>query len=531
MAYHRQQGVDTAIVRIFNTYGPRMRPHDGRAIPTFMRQALQDRPITVFGDGSPDAVVLLRQRPDRRHHPRSPSPATTTRSTSATRTSSRCSSWPRPSSRSPARARRSSSRRCRPTTRRCASPTSRSRARCSAGSRRSALREGLRRTHRGIRASRARRTRRGSATWSHARRRSNSAHMPYEPVAALRPGRSPWLTRPQPTRPRSRGHRRPRRRPSTLPARRRPPQAPAGAVASCCGWRRCAASSRVVSLLALDFAGVFAAIFTALMVKAVLRDGTGPGTRPATRPRSTSPSPTCVTVLLFARSGLYADRAAAARACRGSSRRCSRSTRRRADLRARQRRAVLELLHLLRHALLRDRLRRARCAGRYEQVTGAAAARRRLPPPRGAGRLRQAHRGRRARAARRGPRADRDASASSRSTPRPDNGLRSLGRIEDLAEVLDAHRVDEVIIADPDFPQEQARRARRPVPPARRARAHRAVDDGDPHPPRGVRARRSRCRCSSCARRSSRASTSWSSARSTSSARCCCCSCSARCCC
>ena len=51
MAYHRQQGVDTAIVRIFNTYGPRMRPHDGRAIPTFMRQALQDRPITVFGDG------------------------------------------------------------------------------------------------------------------------------------------------------------------------------------------------------------------------------------------------------------------------------------------------------------------------------------------------------------------------------------------------------------------------------------------------------------------------------------------------
>jgi dTDP-glucose 4,6-dehydratase len=52
MAYHRQQGVDTSIIRIFNTYGPRMRPHDGRAIPTFLRQALQDRPITVFGDGS-----------------------------------------------------------------------------------------------------------------------------------------------------------------------------------------------------------------------------------------------------------------------------------------------------------------------------------------------------------------------------------------------------------------------------------------------------------------------------------------------
>ena len=52
MAYHRQQGVDTGIVRIFNSYGSRMRPHDGRAIPTFLRQALGNRPITVFGDGS-----------------------------------------------------------------------------------------------------------------------------------------------------------------------------------------------------------------------------------------------------------------------------------------------------------------------------------------------------------------------------------------------------------------------------------------------------------------------------------------------
>jgi dTDP-glucose 4,6-dehydratase len=52
MAYHRQQGVDTAIARIFNSYGPRMRPHDGRAIPTFVRQALENAPLTVFGDGS-----------------------------------------------------------------------------------------------------------------------------------------------------------------------------------------------------------------------------------------------------------------------------------------------------------------------------------------------------------------------------------------------------------------------------------------------------------------------------------------------
>jgi dTDP-glucose 4,6-dehydratase len=52
MAYLRQQGVDTCIVRIFNTYGARMRPNDGRAIPTFLRQALSEKPLTVFGDGS-----------------------------------------------------------------------------------------------------------------------------------------------------------------------------------------------------------------------------------------------------------------------------------------------------------------------------------------------------------------------------------------------------------------------------------------------------------------------------------------------
>ena len=52
MAYHSQQGVDTGIARIFNTYGPRMRANDGRAIPTFLRQALAGKPVTVFGDGS-----------------------------------------------------------------------------------------------------------------------------------------------------------------------------------------------------------------------------------------------------------------------------------------------------------------------------------------------------------------------------------------------------------------------------------------------------------------------------------------------
>lgn len=52
MAYRRTHGVDTAILRIFNTYGERMRPNDGRAIPTFIRQALRGEPITVAGDGS-----------------------------------------------------------------------------------------------------------------------------------------------------------------------------------------------------------------------------------------------------------------------------------------------------------------------------------------------------------------------------------------------------------------------------------------------------------------------------------------------
>jgi dTDP-glucose 4,6-dehydratase len=52
MAYHRYHGVDTKIVRIFNTYGPRMRLRDGRVVPAFIGQALSDSPLTIFGDGS-----------------------------------------------------------------------------------------------------------------------------------------------------------------------------------------------------------------------------------------------------------------------------------------------------------------------------------------------------------------------------------------------------------------------------------------------------------------------------------------------
>ena len=52
LAYHRTHGIDTKIVRIFNTYGPRMRLHDGRAVPAFMSQALTDEDVTIFGDGT-----------------------------------------------------------------------------------------------------------------------------------------------------------------------------------------------------------------------------------------------------------------------------------------------------------------------------------------------------------------------------------------------------------------------------------------------------------------------------------------------
>ena len=58
MAYRRSHGVDTAIVRIFNTHGPRMRPHDGRAIPAFATQALRGEPITVAGDGSQTRSII-----------------------------------------------------------------------------------------------------------------------------------------------------------------------------------------------------------------------------------------------------------------------------------------------------------------------------------------------------------------------------------------------------------------------------------------------------------------------------------------
>ena len=110
MAYHRVHGLDVRIVRIFNTYGPRMRPGDGRVVSNFIVQALQGEPITVYGDGSPDPQLLLRRRRGPRASWPCSTPTRSARSTSATPASSPCSSWPSSCSRSPARRRRSCSR-------------------------------------------------------------------------------------------------------------------------------------------------------------------------------------------------------------------------------------------------------------------------------------------------------------------------------------------------------------------------------------------------------------------------------------
>ena len=140
MAYHRYHGVDTKIVRIFNTYGPRMRLNDGRAVPAFMSQALRGEDVTIFGSGKQtrsfcyvsdlvDGIIRLMES-DENDPVNIGNPHEMTIEQIA-RTIIRHD-----------RARRASSStgRCPRTIRRCASPTSPRRARCSAGSRRSARR-------------------------------------------------------------------------------------------------------------------------------------------------------------------------------------------------------------------------------------------------------------------------------------------------------------------------------------------------------------------------------------------------------
>ena len=210
-----------------------------------------------------------------------------------------------------------------------------------------------------------------------------------------------------------------------------------------------------------------------------------------------SPFAYLVTVLLFARVGPVRRPRARARASRGSSRRCSRSTVDRAGVRARQRRALLELLHLLRHAVLRASSTSATLRWVYERVTGwllRAAGYRRRAVLVGSGKHIEDGR---ARARRRGRTRRSRSSASSRSTPRPRQRAALARRSSTTCRACSTRdRVQEVIIADPDFPQEHGGRARRQLPPARRDRARRAVDDGDPRSTAPSSCPASRCRCS-----------------------------------
>ncbi|WP_245602347.1 sugar transferase [Solirubrobacter soli] len=212
-------------------------------------------------------------------------------------------------------------------------------------------------------------------------------------------------------------------------------------------------ASRVISLLALDFAGLLAALVVALMVKSVIRDGAWAWGDNLHEARRTIAFAYLVTVLLFARSGLYAERAQ----------------------RPGLARIVSSLFQVtvvsLIFALVNDQqyssyyifygtfvfaviiIGSVRWA--YEGVTGAmlrAAGYRRRAVLVGSGR----HIEDVAHALTDEVHAPVEMVGFISLTPRPDNGLRSLGRIEDVARVLDVYRIQEVIIADPDFPQERA---------------------------------------------------------------------------
>jgi exopolysaccharide biosynthesis polyprenyl glycosylphosphotransferase len=212
-------------------------------------------------------------------------------------------------------------------------------------------------------------------------------------------------------------------------------------------------AARVVSLLALDFAGVFAAIYTALMVKAVVRDGVWAWDASFVETKESIAFAYLVTALLFARSGLYAERAQ----------------------RPGLPRIVSSLFQVTVVALIFALVNGEQYSSYYifygtlcfavayvstirwvyEQITGVllrAAGYRRRAVLVGSGKhIEEVH------SALVGEvHAPVDMIGFISLEPRPDNGLRSLGQIEDLPAVLDRHRVQEVIIADPDFPEERA---------------------------------------------------------------------------
>jgi exopolysaccharide biosynthesis polyprenyl glycosylphosphotransferase len=210
---------------------------------------------------------------------------------------------------------------------------------------------------------------------------------------------------------------------------------------------------RVGSLLVLDFAGVFAAIYVALMVKAVLRYGEWAWAASFHETRTTIAFAYLVTVLLFARSGLYASRAQRP----GLSRIVS----------SLAQVMVVALIFALvngerysSYYIFYGTLTFAICfigslRWLYERATGVvlrAAGYRRRTVLVGSGK----HIEDVAHALKDEVHAPVEMVGFVSLTPRPDNGLRALGGIDELPMVLDAHRVQEVIIADPDFPQELA---------------------------------------------------------------------------
>jgi len=218
-------------------------------------------------------------------------------------------------------------------------------------------------------------------------------------------------------------------------------------------WDTLRRIARVTSLLALDFAGVFAAIFTALMGKAVLRDDSWAWDASFHEAKQSVAFAYLVTALLFARSGLYAERAQ----------------------RPGLPRIVSSLFQVTVVALIFALVNGEQYSSYYifygtlcfaiayvstarwvyEKLTGVllrAAGYRRRAVLVGSGKhIEEVHS-----ALVDEVHAPVDMIGFISLTPRPDNGLRSLGRIEDLAAVLDRHRVQEVIIADPDFPEEKA---------------------------------------------------------------------------
>jgi exopolysaccharide biosynthesis polyprenyl glycosylphosphotransferase len=211
--------------------------------------------------------------------------------------------------------------------------------------------------------------------------------------------------------------------------------------------------ARVVSLLALDFVGLYAALFVALMVKAIVRDGDWAVHVSAVEARHNVAFAYLVTALLFARSGLYSQRAT----------------------RPGLPRIVSSLFQTMVVALIFAVVNGENYSSYYifygtlvfavafigslrwlyERVTGlllrAAGYRRRAVLVGTGGHIEDV-----AHALTAEVHAPVEMVGFISLTPRPDNGLRSLGQIEDLAEILEVHRVQEVIIADPDFPQERA---------------------------------------------------------------------------